>query len=263
MRPVQVVAHPNTESPATQMTDAFEARPQSGSGRPNLSIIIPVLNEVCAIVQTLRVLQTMRERNVEIIVVDGGSRDGTPDICRPWVDRVVSSSPGRALQMNAGARYTNARRLVFLHADTIMPIAADSMIARALGETSNESEATPRWGRFDVIILGRHPMLKVIALMMNKRSRWTGICTGDQAIFMNRFAYDAVGGFPEQPLMEDIEISKRLKALTRPICISHKVQTSGRRWETRGIWRTIWLMWTLRWLYWRGESALKLARRYR
>jgi hypothetical protein len=118
------------------------------------------------------------------------------------------------------------------------------------------------WGRFDVCIRGQARMLHVIAWMMNWRSRITGIATGDQAIFMTREAFNAVGGFPDQPLMEDIEISKRLLGLSRPACIADKVSTSGRRWESRGVWRTIFLMWRLRFAYWRGQSASQLAKAY-
>ncbi|PPL14339.1 glycosyl transferase, partial [Oceanisphaera arctica] len=119
------------------------------------------------------------------------------------------------------------------------------------------------WGRFDVTITGRHPMLAAIAFMMNLRSRLTGIATGDQAIFVCRSSFEAVGGFPDQPLMEDIELSKRLKRLGPPACLQHKVTTSGRRWEQKGLWRTILLMWRLRFAYWRGASPEQLARAYR
>lgn len=105
-------------------------------------------------------------------------------------------------------------------------------------------------------------MLRVVGHMMNLRSRWTGIATGDQAMFMTRMVFDSVGGFPDQALMEDIELSKRLLSWSRPACIHHCVSTSGRRWETRGVWRTIFLMWRLRWGYWRGVPVGLLARAY-
>jgi rSAM/selenodomain-associated transferase 2 len=146
--------------------------------------------------------------------------------------------------------------LLFLHADTSLPPNADVLVEQALGSRG-------LWGRFDVHIAGRHPMLRVVARLMNWRSRLTGIATGDQALFMWREVFDRVGGFPDQPLMEDVEICRRLRALARPVCLSERVSTSGRRWETRGVWRTIVLMWCLRWRYWRGESAERLAEAYR
>jgi len=106
-------------------------------------------------------------------------------------------------------------------------------------------------------------MLRVVATLMNTRSRWTGIATGDQAVFVRGDVFERVGGFPDQPLMEDIELSKRLRRLAPPACLRERVATSGRRWETRGVWSTIVLMWRLRWRYWRGESAHSLAQAYR
>jgi GT2 family glycosyltransferase len=131
---------------------------------------------------------------------------------------------------------------------------ADWLISAALSRSV--------WGRFDVRIDGRHPMLRVVAAMMNGRSRLSGIATGDQAMFMTRSAFAAAGGFPGQPLMEDIELSRRLKKLGPPACIGTPVVTSGRRWERHGVWRTIFLMWQLRWAYWRGVAPAQLARRY-
>jgi hypothetical protein len=119
------------------------------------------------------------------------------------------------------------------------------------------------WGRFDVRINGRSPLLHVVAWLMNQRSRWTGIATGDQALFVQRALFQRIGGFPDQPLMEDIEISRRLRKLARPFCLRQRVVTSGRRWDTRGVWRTIFLMWRLRWLYWRGVPPQVLAEAYR
>jgi rSAM/selenodomain-associated transferase 2 len=160
--------------------------------------------------------------------------------------------------MNAGAAVATAPRLLFLHADTRLPADALDLVCSALDAHA--------WGRFDVRISGRSAWLHVVAAMMNARSRWSGIATGDQAIFMTRAAFDVVGGFPDQPLMEDIELSRRLKRLPQrpaPACLRARVTTSGRRWERHGVWRTIWLMWRLRWLYWRGTPAETLAGMYR
>jgi rSAM/selenodomain-associated transferase 2 len=193
---------------------------------------------------------------VQVIVVDGGSQDGTVALAEGHADSVLISPAGRARQMNAGAAAASGDILLFLHADTRLPDRADALVRDALAGGA-------AWGRFDVTIDGRPAMLKLVATLMNQRSRWTGIATGDQAMFMQREAFDAVGGFPDQPLMEDIELSRRLRRFGRPACLRHRVITSGRRWERRGVWRTIFLMWRLRWRYWRGESAARLDEAYR
>jgi rSAM/selenodomain-associated transferase 2 len=180
-----------------------------------------------------------------VIVVDGGSADGTAELARGLCDRVIVAPRGRARQMNAGAREASGEILLFLHADTRLPEEF------SLGDRV--------WGRFDVRIEGRHPLLKVVAWSMNLRSRLTGIATGDQAIFVRR---DAFPGFPELPLMEDVAFSKRMKRRVRPACLRAKVVTSGRRWETRGVLRTMVLMWWLRLLFFIGISPHELARRY-
>ena len=222
-----------------------------------LSVVLPVLNEAAGIEATLRALAPLRERGVEVIVVDGGSRDDTVARARPLADRIVDGPRGRARQMNAGAAVASAPQLLFLHADTRLPERADALIAAALASRPQA------WGRFDVVIEGRARMLPVVATLMNLRSRWSGIATGDQAMFMTRAAFDAVGGFPDQPLMEDIELSIRLKRMVAPVCLPERVITSGRRWEQRGVWRTILLMWRLRLLYALGVSADRLAPWYR
>ena len=228
---------------------------------PSLSIIVPVLNEARGICQTLQALAPLRARGVQVIVVDGGSTDDTVQqarlVCDAAAWQVIESPAGRAAQMNAGAKVASAATLLFLHADTVLPAAADILVARAL------NRGTHQWGRFDVRIAGKHRMLRVVAAFMNRRSRWSGIATGDQALFMTRAAFDQVGGFPPQALMEDIEISKRLLQLSRPDCLAARVVTSGRRWETRGVWRTIVLMWRLRFAYWWGASPQRLAELYR
>jgi rSAM/selenodomain-associated transferase 2 len=220
-----------------------------------ISIVVPVLNEAQDIEATLTHLAPLRQRGVEVVVVDGGSHDDTVARATPLADLVVHAPCGRARQMNAGAAIAQGKLLLFLHADTSLPPDADGLIQQAL--------TSGLWGRFDVRILGRHPMLKVIAVLMNWRSRLTGIATGDQALFMRREAFERVDGFPDQPLMEDIELSRRLRSLAAPICLAQSATTSGRRWESRGLWRTIILMWWLRWRYWRGDSAQQLAKAYR
>ncbi|GAA3720762.1 TIGR04283 family arsenosugar biosynthesis glycosyltransferase [Oceanisphaera sediminis] len=220
----------------------------------SLSIIMPMLNEANSLPQTLDELRPYAT-SAELILVDGGSSDHSVALAQRAGVKVISSAPGRARQMNAGAAVASGDDLLFLHADTRLPPDADRLIAEALSHH--------HWGRFDVTISGRHPMLAVIAFMMNRRSRLTGIATGDQAIFMRRSSFEAVGGFPDQPLMEDIELSKRLKYLGSPACLAQRVVTSGRRWEQKGLWRTVLLMWRLRFAYWRGASPEQLARAYR
>ena len=222
----------------------------------SLSIILPVLNEAEGISSVLQALMPLRVRGAEVIVVDGGSVDETVQFAAPLADKVLSSERGRAVQMNAGAARSSGDVLLFLHADTLLPENADTQVFTALNGKAG-------WGRFDVRISGKPWMLRVVAALMNLRSRLSGIATGDQAIFMHRATFARVGGFPVQPLMEDIEISKRLRVLTPPLCLRAQVVTSGRRWECRGVWRTIFLMWRLRWRYWRGESAQCIAQAYR
>ena len=222
-----------------------------------LSVIVPLLNEARELPALLEQLSLLVRNGSEVIVVDGDSDDGSADIAERAGFIVVRTAKGRARQMNAGAARATGDVLLFLHADTKLPDVAEITIARGLADNRQA------WGRFDVRISGRHFMLKVVSRLMNLRSRLTGIATGDQAMFVTRSAFDAVGGFPDQPLMEDIELSKRLLALSRPVCIARRVTTSGRRWETRGVWRTILLMWRLRWDYWRGVPAQQLAEAYR
>ena len=221
-----------------------------------ISIIVPVLNEATDIAATLDVLAPLRAKGHEVIVVDGGSTDDTVARCRSRADRVVDAPRGRARQMNAGAAVAQGAVLLFLHADTQLPPAAERLVLGAVARGAV-------WGRFDVCIAGGSAMFPVIACFMNWRSRLSGIATGDQAIFVRRETLERVGGFPDQPLMEDIELSRRLRAMARPACLHACVQTSGRRWERRGVWPTIVLMWRLRWRYWRGVPADELAKAYR
>jgi rSAM/selenodomain-associated transferase 2 len=221
-----------------------------------LSIIVPTLDEAAGIAATLASLQPLREQGHEVIVVDGGSRDGTPELARPLADRVLAAPRGRARQMNAGAQAARGEVLLFLHADTRLPPDAVQMAVEGLARSGRA------WGRFDVEIEGRHRLLHVVARLMNLRSRLTGIATGDQAMFVWRAAFDAVGGFPPVALMEDIALSRALKRASRPLCLRARVVTSGRRWEARGVLRTITLMWWLRLRYALGASPDRLARSY-
>jgi len=207
-----------------------------------LSIIAPVLNETSAL--------------PALLIVDGGSTDGSACLAETAGVTLIHSRRGRARQMNAGAECATGDTL-FLHADTRLPEDAVALVSAALAGKAH------CWGRFDVCIAGRPAMLRIIGHMMNLRSRWSGIATDDQAMFVSRTVFVSVGGFPDQPLMEDIELSKRLRQVSRPACIGQCVITSGRRWETDGVWRTMVLMWRLRWQYWRGVPAEQLAKAYR
>lgn len=222
----------------------------------SLSIVVPVLDENAGIAGHLSALAPLRARGAEVIVVDGGSTDGTRDIAEPLADRLVVAPRGRATQMNAGAALASGDVLLFLHADTRLPSDADRLVAAALADTRRA------WGRFDVAIEGRHPLLPLVARLMNLRSRATGIATGDQGIFVTREAFRAVRGYPEMPLMEDIVLSRALKRLSAPACLPQRVTTSGRRWESHGVLRTVATMWRLRLAFFLGASPRRLARAY-
>ena len=219
-----------------------------------ISVIIPALNEGKNIAATLE--SVMRLRPHELIVVDGGSTDGTAAVCRESGVRVLSSPRGRARQMNCGAGQATGDALLFVHADTQLPSSALDDIGRAL--------ADPRivGGRFDVRLEGNHWMLKLIGAMISWRSRLSKVATGDQAIFLRREVFLDLGGYPELPLMEDIALSRALKRRGRLACLRSRVVTSARRWEAEGIWRTIFKMWALKSLYLLGVSPLRLKRFY-
>jgi len=221
-----------------------------------LSVIIPCVNEGGVIRDLLDALQPLRLRGHEVILVDGGSTDDTLLLAQPLVDRLIHSPCGRARQMNSGAEFAAGRIFWFLHADNRIPAGAVDAIISALASDFR------CWGRFDVDLSGRRRLLRVVEFMMNWRSRLTGIATGDQGIFVRREAFLAVGGFPEIPLMEDIEISRLLKRLTPPCCLPLRLGASSRRWERHGILNTIWLMWRLRFAYALGADPAHLAREY-
>jgi rSAM/selenodomain-associated transferase 2 len=229
---------------------------QNIAGVTAVSVIVPVLNEAMTIDVVLRSLAAARPRGVEVIVADGGSTDNTSINARHHHCQVVSAPRGRGAQMNAGAAIARGNILLFLHADTRLPENFDQIVIAEMARTKRA------WGRFDVSIKGRHPLLPIVAMMMNFRSRLTGIATGDQAMFIHRNAFAAVGGFPDVPLMEDIIMSRRLNRLTRPLCLAARATTSGRRWDERGFFRTVLLMWRLRLALRFGASPDALARAY-
>jgi rSAM/selenodomain-associated transferase 2 len=228
----------------------------SGTGW-RLSVVVPTLDEAAGIEATLRRLQPLRARGHEVVVADGGSRDGTAAAAAPLADRVVAAPRGRARQQNAGAAAATGDVLLFLHADTLAPVDADRLVLDGLRRTGRG------WGRFDVRLSGRHPLLRLTGRLTALRSRLSGIATGDQAVFVRRDWFEGAGGFPDIPLMEDVALTRALRRRGRPLCLRARVVTSSRRWEERGIARTIFLMWRLRLAYALGADPHRLAERYR
>jgi rSAM/selenodomain-associated transferase 2 len=225
-----------------------------GPAGPELSVIVPVLNDADSLRALLAWLAGARDTHVEVIVVDGGSTDGSIEVARAGgANRILQGVRGRGAQLALGCSASQGRWVWLLHADS-MPALGCLDFLRALGPE-------PGWGRFDVRLAGP-PMLRIVAAMMNLRSCLTGICTGDQGIFVHRDLLDAVGGMPTQPLMEDIELSRRLKRLRRPWCRHERIGSSPRRWLRGGVARTILSMWRFRLRYWLGADPERLAREY-
>lgn len=223
--------------------------------RPALCIVVPVLDEAPGLAARLLELQQFRRRGAHLVVVDGGSQDDSLAIARAHADLAFVAPRGRAAQMNAGAAACPADRLLFVHADTRLPDDADALVARAVDGPS-------AWGRFDVRIDSRRAALRLVGRAINLRSRFTGIATGDQCMFVRHDLFRAVRGFPDIPLMEDIGMSRRLLRHGRPACLRERVVTSARRWERDGVWRTVLLMWRLRASYFFGADPAQLALRY-
>ena len=229
---------------------------EGNSAAQQLSIIVPCLNEAAGIVAALDRLQPLRARGAEVVVVDGESTDGSVALAAPLADRILAAPRGRASQMNAGATVARGPVLLFLHADCALPADAERLIVDGLAASDK------RWGRFDVNLDGVHPLLRLIAFMMNLRSRLTGIATGDQGMFVTRELFAKAGGFPVIPLMEDVALSKLLKTHGAPLCLRQHIIASARRWEQRGVLRTVVLMWRLRLAYFLGADPGDLALRY-
>jgi len=219
------------------------------------TIVIPTLNEEAKIQTCLMQLQGLREEGFEVIVVDGGSIDKTPELVEGLCDRFISSRRGRAVQMNAGARQGKGEFIFFLHVDTQLPENFSEII-------SSIEDDRFCWGRFDVALSGKRRIFRVIESMMNLRSRLTGIATGDQVIFVSQKLFQEVHGFPDIAIMEDIAICRSLKNICSPLCLKQKVLTSSRRWEKHGIISTVIKMWWLRFSYYIGADPVRLARQY-
>jgi len=232
-----------------------------------LSIIIPVFNEAATLKPFLLGLQELLRLQIEqqivqqrvqceIIVVDGGSNDNTRQIAESHCDKLLVSNTSRAIQMNAGAQHATGTILLFLHADTILPTDFFNLILNGINKERKF------WGRFNVRLSGGEVMFRLVENMINIRSQLTGVATGDQAIFVRRKQFNEIGGFPEIDLMEDVALSKKLKKIESPLCISSRVVTSSRRWEQYGVWKTIFLMWRLRLAYFLGKNPNELKKKY-
>jgi len=231
-----------------------------------VSIIIPVLNEADNLPLLFDNINRLNPNPQQVIVVDGGSNDDSIDIIQSFINKLIpdndckidwqmtESKAGRALQMNTGAALATSDVLLFLHADMQLPMDAIESVSEAMKRAE--------WGRFDVQIASRQLMLKLVSQMINWRSRLRGIATGDQAIFISQSLFERIGNYPNQALMEDVELCKQLKGIAKPACLKSKVITSARRWQQHGTWRTILLMWHLRFDYWRGVSADNIKARY-
>jgi rSAM/selenodomain-associated transferase 2 len=220
-----------------------------------LSVIVPMLNEAASIARTLKAIG-IGAPDAEIIVVDGGSTDDSVEVARPLCDVVISATRGRALQMNSGAARASGNALVFVHADTIVPVSFASDIEAALADPEVVG------GRFDLRLDDPRPLCVLIGALISIRSRISRTGTGDQAIFVRKNIFESLGGFPDMAICEDLDFSRRLKRIGRVACLRSKVMTSARRWRKGGIMRTVIRMWTIRSLYLAGVSPTRLARMY-
>ncbi len=221
-----------------------------------LSIIIPVLNEAASIDQFLQELTAVNDSSIEIIVVDGGSSDNTASLVSKHNVVLINSAKGRARQMNAGAAIASGDILLFVHSDTKFSSITEQLLCISATDSANS------WGFFKIQLSGQHWMYRIIELMMNFRSQSTGVATGDQCIFVRHELFKKIKGYKDIPLMEDVELSKRLKRESRPYIIKKMITTSSRRWEKNGIVSTILLMWRLRFLFFIGVSPTRLAKNY-
>ena len=213
-------------------------------------------NEAELIREQLQRLQCYRAKGHELIVIDGGSLDGTLEQAEGLVDSYGTGPAGRSQQMNQGAALASGDILLFLHVDTVLPVVADECIDEALAAKGR------RWGWFDVTLSNAGLAFRLVASMMNLRARLTSVATGDQALFVEKTLFQEIEGFPQLPLMEDIAISKLLRRQGRPAKPKGRVITSSRRWEEKGLVSTILLMWKLRFLYVIGGSPQSLRAMY-
>jgi rSAM/selenodomain-associated transferase 2 len=219
---------------------------------PRISVIIPTLNESGIIVETLNALPPME--GLERIVVDGGSSDDTAALARPFVNKVLVTEAGRGRQMNAGAREARGDILLFLHADARLPRQAHEAVSRALDDPAVVG------GAFRLAIDSSRRALRMVAMFANGRTRLTGIPYGDQGLFVRRSVFERLGGYPEWPLLEDLEFGRRLKAAGKIVILSKPVMVSSRRWDKEGIGYTTLRNQIFVLLYFMGVSPVRLAR---
>lgn len=222
---------------------------------PQISIVIPALNEASQLPRLLEQLAAWRQAGDEIIVVDGGSEDATAGIAAAAGAKVIQAPSGRATQMNAGAQHAGGKLLWFVHADTSLDASHRTALLKAC-------ERGAKWGRFDVRFADAAGLMRVIAWCMNWRSHLTHRVTGDQCLFVERKLFRELGGFALVALMEDIELSARLSRCAPPWRLYPRVGISARRWQRGGVVRTIALMWWLRLAYALGVPTPTLARWY-
>jgi len=221
-----------------------------------VSIIIPALNDAGELKRLLPELQDFRTEGHEVIVVDGGSIDGTLSVARPLSDRLLMTGAGRGRQMNLGVENARHDLVLFLHADSQFPGNGIHEILRVMNEGDHH------WGRFDISLDGKAGIYRLIALLMNIRSRITKVATGDQGIFVRKSLFLSVGGYEDIPLMEDVAISKTLREHSSPYCLDSRIITSARRWQQNGVLATIIQMWVLRLAYYLGADPAALAQQY-
>lgn len=220
-----------------------------------ISLIIPALNEAGRIGKTLSELPPYE--NLERIVVDGGSSDETASVAHPWADRVIGAPPGRARQMNAGARFASGDVLLFLHADTCLPPRAFSAVVEALEDPAVVG------GAFRLAIDSPRLALRIVSWAANIRTRLTRVPYGDQGIFVRRRIFEGLGGFPDLPIMEDLEFGRRLREMGKVVLLPEAARTSSRRWDRGGVARTTIRNQLLKMMYFMGISPGRIARWYR
>ena len=220
-----------------------------------ISIIIPALNEAANIAKTVSLAQ--KGSNVEIIIVDGGSQDETMAIAKSLNVKVLSASPGRAIQMNTGAAIATGDILLFLHADTMLPPNFDQMVTKILAESAIVAAA------FELKIDAKIGGIRLLEKMINWRSHFFSLPYGDQAISVKADQFHKIGGFPELPIMEDFVFIRNLKKLGKIAIIPVPVITSGRRWQKLGVFRTTAINQMMIIGYYLGISPEKLAQFYR
>ncbi len=221
--------------------------------QPRLSIIVPVLNEADCLDQNLAKLFALPRVNshCEVIVSDGGSTDRSLEIAQSYPCRIVHCNAGRATQMNTAWRQANGRFLLFLHADSSLPV-----------NFYDAFETDAEWGFFRLRLDNRALIYRIIESAINLRTRWSRVAGGDQGLFFKRTFFDSINAYPPIPLMEDVAICKIARRYNRPAIIASAITGSSRRWQQQGVIKTVLLMWLLRLAYWLGVNPERLQKIY-